>query len=237
MNAGPFKMSFPSCGLNCGLNPVNLSFLAQCSVEGKLPVLRHLDVSDNPDCIGQINHLFDGTCMWNELLNFYIEQSCISKIGQRGRSLIEDSEIVIRKVKQGCLGALEELSFTVSSLKYFGKNEPKALLSHLKKLKMLVALTDPFPEEYIYLGTKVISMKDYVDHSVLQPLQDMVRRNLLPALRNVFVVTPTSIPHAAFVAADMYFFSKNNIRLYITRILEEILESDSDKSCSRFPIL
>ena len=28
---------------NCGLNAANLSFLAQCSVEGRLPVLRHLD--------------------------------------------------------------------------------------------------------------------------------------------------------------------------------------------------
>ena len=196
---------------NCGLNASNLSFLAQCSVESRLPVLKHLDVSDNLDCVGQIGHLFDNGCMWKKLLNLHIQQSFTSQIGQRGRSLIEDSEVVIRNVEQGCLSALEELSFTVYSEKYFGKNEPKVLLSHLNKIKMLVELTNPFSRE------------NHLGNPVLQPLQHMVRRKLLPALRNIFVLIPVSTPHIAWVANDMYFFSKNNIRLNISQASVEAL--------------
>ena len=214
---------------NCGLNIANLSFLAQCSVEGRLLVLRNLDVSNNPDCIGQIGHLFDAGCMWKELISLYIQLPCVSQIGQRGRSLIEDSEVVIHKIENGCLSALEELSFTVYSVKYFGTEEPRALLSHLKKIKILVELTDPFSIENIYLENDTDFMKNHVDHPVLQPLYHMVRRNLFPALRNVFVVTPTGIPPAVVVAADMYFFSKNNIRLNISETVDETLESDSDE--------
>ena len=100
---------------NCGLNAANLSFLSQCGVEGTLPVLRNLDVSNNPDCVGQIGHLFDGVCMWKKIRSLYIQQACISQIDPRKKSLMEDAEVVIRKVEQGCLSALEELCFTVHS--------------------------------------------------------------------------------------------------------------------------
>ena len=192
-------------------------------------MLRHLDVSNNSDCVGQIRHLFDGACMWKKIHSLHIQQACISQIDPRKKSLMEDAEVVIRKVEQGCLSALEELSFTVYSVKYFGKNEPKALLSHLRKLKMLVALTNPFSEENIYLANNAASVKDDVDHPVLQPLYHMVCKNLLPALRNVFVVTPTLTPSVIVVAADTYSFSKNNIRLNISQASDEALESDSDQ--------
>ena len=211
---------------NCGLNAANLSFLAQCSVESRLPVLKHLDVSDNLDCLGQIGHLFDNGCMWKKLRNLHIQQSFISQIGPRKRSFIEDSEVVIRKVENGCLDALEELSFTVYSVKYFGKNEPRAVLYNLKKLKMLVALTSPLSEENTYSGSETAFMKDAVNYPALQPLYNMVRRNTLPALRNFLVVTSTMIPPAGDVAVSKYFFSKQNISLNILEIDDEDLESE-----------
>ena len=47
--------SFPSLNSlilsDCGLNSQDLCSLAQASLEGRLPQLRHLDISDNPDLV------------------------------------------------------------------------------------------------------------------------------------------------------------------------------------------
>ena len=124
-------------------------------------------------------------------------------------------------------------------MKYFGDNVPRVLLSYLKKFKIQVALINPFSEKNIYSGNEAptvsdnksrpvllkdlvrrnlaATVSDNVDHPVLQPLQDMVRTNLLPALRNVFIFTKTQTPSADVVAADKYFFSKNNICLHISQ--------------------
>ena len=91
---------------------------------------------------------------------------------------------------------------------------------------MQVALTNPFSEENIYLANKAASMDEDVDHPVLQPLYHMVGKNLLPVLRNVFVVTSTQILSADIVAADKYLFSRNNICLNILEGVDDALESE-----------
>ena len=75
-------------------------------------------------------------------------------------------------------------------------------------------MSDPFAEEHIHFTGRPVT--DKADHPVLQPLHNIVCRNLLPSLETIYVVTPTLIPRALGLAADKYFFSKHGICLNIS---------------------
>ena len=116
------------------------------------------------------------------------------------------------KVESGYLKSLEEFSFTVYTTQYFSTTTSMRW-QHLKKINIFASLSDPFRWGNLYsVGARV---EDTADHPVLQPLYDMVRRNLLPALQDIFVFVRFIVSGSALVAADKYFFLKNNICLNI----------------------
>ena len=99
---------------DCGLNSLDLSSLAQASADGKLPELRHLDISHN----GQVHNchndaglrnLFSFPCKWKRLISLNIIAT-----RDRPNSFESFSEIV----GSDCLQSLEEFSFCVE---YFHK--------------------------------------------------------------------------------------------------------------------
>ena len=52
---------------DCGLSPDDLSSLAQASAEGRLPELKHLDISKNDSVSGNLGELFSFNCNWDKL--------------------------------------------------------------------------------------------------------------------------------------------------------------------------
>ena len=94
--------SFPSLSTlmlnDCGFNSQDLRSLAEASVKGRIPELKHLDSSQNIMFKNDLDKLFDLKCKWVTLVRLNIE----------GTSLNCFSELN-GKVKLGCLLGLEEL--------------------------------------------------------------------------------------------------------------------------------
>ena len=81
---------------DCGLNSQDLKSLAHANVEGKLPKLRHLDVSENQGY--DFRDLFAHGSEWHKLVSLSISlKDCKS-----GKWLAE-------KVESGCLSCLQKL--------------------------------------------------------------------------------------------------------------------------------
>ena len=96
-----FSQIFPS--LNslilsaCGLNSLDLCSLAQASVEGRLPQLVHLDISQNwAICL---DDMFQVSCSWHQLVKLNI-----AEIGYKR------SEQLSEAMRSGCLHLLREIS-------------------------------------------------------------------------------------------------------------------------------
>ena len=53
---------------NCGLNSQDLCSMAQASVEGRVPELKHLDISENIKLPDQLEYLFSNAYTWQTLL-------------------------------------------------------------------------------------------------------------------------------------------------------------------------
>ena len=87
-----FIHSFPRLNTvileDCELNATDLQSLARASVEGKLPQLRHLDISRNDE---EISDLFTHSAQWNQL------------------TTLRTSDVNVLNVDPECLTSLEEL--------------------------------------------------------------------------------------------------------------------------------
>ena len=59
---------------DCELNCVDLKSLARAKVEGKIPELKHLDISLNDKIHGHVDFLFDNSS-WNSLLSLNVQWS------------------------------------------------------------------------------------------------------------------------------------------------------------------
>ena len=80
------------------LNSEDLSCLAKASVEGRLPMLTHLDISGNTlDTTENVKSLFAYSCKWNQLLSLNVINT----------EFREDE--LHRRVRSGCLSSLQEL--------------------------------------------------------------------------------------------------------------------------------
>ena len=100
----------------CVLGSQDFSHLAEASVSGKLPKLKHLDVSHN---MGELEGLFEYSCKWERLEHLNIENDTNAASGAApGRSSLD---IFALKVRSGCLSSLRELRFTAGDSNYYPK--------------------------------------------------------------------------------------------------------------------
>ena len=90
---------------DCGLNSEDLRALAKGNVEGRLPELRHLDISRN---IEDFDSLFSSECKWDNLVSINIRNDF---------SLDDSLKCLEAFVKLGCLCSLETLRFYVDAAK------------------------------------------------------------------------------------------------------------------------
>ena len=97
--------SFPSLNTlilsDCGLNPQDLNSLAKSSAKGRLPELKHLDISHNDELQGQVRCLFEYDSKWQNLLHLNIDGKVSTRYSQ-----------FVRSVRSGCLQSLEFLRFS-----------------------------------------------------------------------------------------------------------------------------
>ena len=82
---------------DCGFNSDDFRSFAQCNCQGRIPELKHLDVSMNPECGGKY----------------------VSYLVFRKQLFQRYSEIIISQVRACCLKRLQELSLTVYTCSYF----------------------------------------------------------------------------------------------------------------------
>ena len=121
--------SFPSLEhliLNdCGLNSNDLSSLAQGGVEGRLPELRHLDLSDNEALIGQWRHLFSHGQQWSHLLSLNAKQN----MNRRQRQYA-----LFHSVRLGALGNLQQFTVSADNDDYLFSSCPRVRWPNVRRL-------------------------------------------------------------------------------------------------------
>ena len=110
---------------SCALTKENIRSLVEANQEGRLPQLKHLDISDNGLSRIELESLFLGGCTWNHLLslNMFINENLMNP----GSIL----DCLNRAVSRGCLSSLQELA-----IDYFWVH--RACWSHLRKLYLSV---------------------------------------------------------------------------------------------------
>ena len=109
----------------CELIADDLRSLAKANANGKLPRLKHLDVSCNEDL--NLKDLFQFNCRWNHLLKLNAEL------------LYDTSNFrwLCDKVNSGCLGSLEELRLWAPHHKHDLFTTPLSL-QHLHRLEVVL---------------------------------------------------------------------------------------------------
>ena len=88
---------------DCGLNSLDLTSLVKASVKGRLPELKHLDISVNPETVGHLQNLFEMRQKWTGLLKLNITQDV---------SLDVDLQALSNAVEAGALANLQDLSLS-----------------------------------------------------------------------------------------------------------------------------
>ena len=110
---------------NCGLNPKDIRSLAKAKRQGRLPELKHLDISDNERIVGQIENLFTNGERWNKLITLNVKQDVDSD---------EDFKCLVHPVQSGALGELQKLVLSTNGV---GLYVPNCLSVKWPKLKLL----------------------------------------------------------------------------------------------------
>ena len=118
---------------NCDLNSGDLNVLAQASVGGRVPQLRH--ISKNQMCAGHLDCLFDNGCKWDSLLVLDIRQIPITRLSKKRAVFAKDLEVLCSKIDSGRLSSLAEVSFTMYLFE-FPSFEQTVPWSHVTKLNM-----------------------------------------------------------------------------------------------------
>ena len=100
------RHSFPSLNnlilSNCRLNSKDLCSLAQASVKGRLPQLKHLDIAKNRDVSGRLHFLFFSGEHWQQLLSLNIQQETFPD---------KDIQCLANEVRCGHLSSVQKLWF------------------------------------------------------------------------------------------------------------------------------
>ena len=207
---------------HCGLNSEDLLGLAEAHVEGRLPELRHLDISRNPQCGGHLESLFQFSCTWDNLLTLNVQQHCIKTECETRELLSRDVGVLFRQVEAGCLRNIEEISFTAYYANYPSNNQ--RVVWNVKAMNILAAVSS-IPES----KTSRTVTKDgniLTKTNILKPVITMVEKSILPSLEILSFVVPEIPPHNVDVAEDKYVLAKANICVYISGTSkEEYLES------------
>ena len=176
--------------VDCGLYPNDIRYLAQANVDGLLPKLKYLNLSDNKTSDG-CKHLFEFNSRWENMLCLNIERT-----DEQSYGVFDDFLHLTQKSLSGCLGLLEELIVTTENPDYVPKIK-RQCWSRLKSIK---------------ISSHTLSWKQ-----VLSPLADLVDRGgdeVLPSLEVVTFCLPARKP--PILALERQLLRRNGVRVYFT---------------------
>ena len=152
------------------LTSQDLISLEEAHAEGRLPELRHLDISYNKQITGKLQLLFGAESRWNGLLSFAIEQG----VDVHKENYCDDYSGLCAEVKSGCLKSLD---FT-----HCGNNHSSA------------------ETRVLWPSLKPVTIIKIVDDSgYLQPICDMVEQGLWPNVKFLKTVNPSNEIYATIV--------------------------------------
>ena len=195
---------------NCDLNSEDLNVLAQASVGGRVPQLRHLDISKNQVCAGHLDCLFDEGCKWDSLLILDIRQTPITRLSTKRELFSKDLEVLCFKIESGCLSSLEEVSFTMYLFE-FPSFEQTVPWTNVAKMNMLLSTDNELPGQG---GHLIKEMRSFGDN--LKPIVRMVRSDIVPNLQVLNVVSPSLSFTNASMADEKYQLAKANVSVYLS---------------------
>ena len=92
---------------DCGLNSGDLISLSQAGVEGRLPELKHLDLSENTSLMHQCRHLFSYGQQWDHLLSLDVKQDV---------QFHDDYHDLVHAVRLGALPKIQRLSLSTDNV-------------------------------------------------------------------------------------------------------------------------
>ena len=197
----------------CDLIPDDLSSLGRTCVRRTVPNLRHLDISRNLKCAGHLESLFDGSCLWNDLLSLDFTQPGIREISQKRNTFARDLDVLCSKLENGCLSSLKELSFTAYTSSYpsFKQTVP---WKHVRKINILDSIKQCRPGEE---GRSVRVGHKFGDN--LRPIVDMVEGGMLPSLEVISCELAEGMVSRA--EQERYQLAKSNVCVLITQSFRE----------------
>ena len=111
--------------VDCGLQTCDLKHLAMAKSEERLPELRYLDISNNAQISGELEHLFCFGQNWSDLLTLNTEQP---------HAFGSDFEVLLAKISSGALQSLHELTVSSDNTEFQSRdhNFEKSNLCNLK---------------------------------------------------------------------------------------------------------
>ena len=190
------------CLSDCELNDKDMKSLAQADVEGWLPLLLHLDITDNDCWFSGIECLFYAGARWNKLTHFFVNQE--KEAGyhhSRDQGAGCSLQFLTGKSQDGCLESVQELRFSTKSpsdLRLLRTN-PKCW-PHLQTIQVLYQNSEHTPVSLnvldVYSGALLLSGKPNPDPKsgrvkartlgdVLDPIAEATYHGAFPALHTV----------------------------------------------------
>ena len=124
--------------VDCGLQTCDLKCLAIAKSGGQLPELKQLDISNNVQICGQLEHLFCLGQNWSDLQTLISLQTHAFK---------NDFQVILAKISSHALENIQDLTITSDSIEFLSQNQNFAG-SNLFKLKIVL----PFQK---YSGEKL----------------------------------------------------------------------------------
>ena len=120
---------------DCRLKSQDLNILAQACAKGRLPELRHLDLSENLKIQSRVKYLFEHNSKWQQLESLDLFQS----YGTDSLSAI-DLQCLSTKATSGCLSSLSELTISSNSFGFSSKGKTNIVFPQLQKLHIFSPL-------------------------------------------------------------------------------------------------
>ena len=139
------RHTFPSLNSlilrRCGLNSQDLCSLAQASVEGRIPQLRDLDISENRDIC--LDDMFQASCIWNQLLRLNI--TGIYRFTKQNITGISFSEQLRKAMSSDVFNSLQEVSISDDQISSYK-------LQNLQKISLSKDLLVKLPKRLVKVG-------------------------------------------------------------------------------------
>ena len=132
--------------VDCGLQTCDLKHLAMAKSEERLPELRYLDISNNAQISGELEHLFCFDQNWSDLLTLNTEQP---------HAFGSDFEVLLAKISSGALQSLHELTVSGDNTE-FQSRDHNFEKSNLRNLKIVLPFQKYSQEKLFQFFSSII---------------------------------------------------------------------------------